>query len=71
MDIPQSYFTETLSQNEERYFLTIGNNQNVIGFFIDLLMRIWSLDTFIQIKISKNKDFNEDLKQMKNNGKER
>lgn len=71
MDIPQSYFTETLSQNKERYFLTIRNNQNAIKFFMDLLMRIWNLDTFIQIKIPKNKDFNEDLKQMKNNGKER
>lgn len=67
LEIPQSYFTETLSQNETKYFFMIGNTISSIEFFIHLLFRIWNFDSFITIKTPNNKDFNEDLIKLKAN----
>lgn len=60
-ELPQSYFTETLSQNNVTHYFMIGNSKESIKFFTDLLFRLWNLDNFITIKTPINKDFNEDL----------
>lgn len=59
-ELPQSFFTETLSKNETSFYFMIGNSKESIQFFIDLLYRLWDLK-FINIKIPINKDFNGDL----------
>lgn len=64
-DLPQSYFTETLSKNTTKYFFLIGNTIDSIQFFVGLLLRIWDLENIISIHTPKNKDFNEDLIQIK------
>lgn len=63
-DLPQSFFTETLSPNSITYFFLIANSIDSIQFFVGLLFRIWCLEK-ITIQIPKNKDFNEDLIQLK------
>ena len=65
-ELPQSYFTETLSQNINGYFFIISNKQESIQFFIGLLMRTWNLESTITIYQPIHKDFNEDLIQYKN-----
>ena len=65
-ELPQSYFTETLSPNSVTHYFMIGNSKESIKFFTDLLFRLWNLDSFITIKTSMNKDFNEDLITSKN-----
>lgn len=62
-EFPQSYFMETLS-GKEHYFFMISNDKEAIQFFIDLLLRTWQLG-FISIRQPINKDFNEDLIQLK------
>ena len=59
-ELPQSYFTETLSKSETLFYFMIGNSKESIQFFVELLYTIWNLK-FITIKTSINKDFNEDL----------
>lgn len=66
-ELPQSYYTETLSNNETKYFFVFANTIDSIQFFVGLLFRVWNLETFITILLPKNKDFNEDLIQSKNN----
>lgn len=65
-ELPQSYFTETLSPNSVTHCFMIGNSKESIKFFTDLLFRLWNLDNFIAIKTPINKDFNEDLITSKN-----
>ena len=65
-DLPQSYFSETLSSNTILYYFMIGNSKDSILFLIDLLMRLWNLNEFISVVIPTNKDFNEDLIASKN-----
>lgn len=64
-DLPQSYFAETLSKNETKYFFLIANTIDSIQFFVGLLFRVWNLEEIISIHLPKNKDFNEDLIQFK------
>lgn len=59
-ELPQSYFTETLSKNETTFFFMIAHSKESIQFFVDLLYRLWDLK-FITIKLAVAKDFNEDL----------
>lgn len=59
-ELPQSYFTETLSKNETLIYLMIGHSKESIQFFVGLLYRLWDLN-FISIKLPVSKDFNEDL----------
>ena len=59
-ELPQSYFTETLSKNETLIYLMIGHSKESIQFFVGLLYRLWNLN-FISIKLPISKDFNEDL----------
>lgn len=63
-EFPQSYFMETLS-GEEHYSFMILNNKEAIQFFTDLLLRTWKFGDFITIHQPINKDFNEDLIQLK------
>ena len=65
-DFPQSYFTETLSNNSNIYFFMISNTQESIQFFVGLLMRAWNLENTITIYQPISKDFNEDLINLKN-----
>jgi len=64
-ELPQFYFTETLSQNINAYYFFIGNQEDSIQFFVDLLLRAWDLENIITIYHPINKDFNEDLIQIK------
>ncbi len=64
-ELPQSYFTETISKNETKYYYLIANTIDSIQFFVGLLFRSWNLEEFITICLPKNKDFNEDLIQLK------
>ena len=64
-DLPQSYYTETLSKTETKYFFLFANTMDSIQFFVGLLFRVWNLESFISISLPKNKDFNEDLIQIK------
>lgn len=66
VEYPQSYFTETLSQNKTQYFFMISNTLDSIQFFVGLLIQVWSLEDVITIHQPINKDFNEDLIQIKN-----
>ena len=59
-ELPQSFFTETLSKNETLFYFMIGNSKESVQFFIGLLYRLWNLK-FISIKTPINKDFNEDI----------
>lgn len=59
-ELPQSYFTETLSKNETAVYFMIANSKESIQFFVGLLYRLWNLG-FITIKTAIGKDFNEDL----------
>lgn len=65
-EYPQTYFTETLSQNKTQYFFMISNTLDSIQFFVGLLIQVWSLERIITIHQPINKDFNEDLIQIKN-----
>ncbi|MCQ4142460.1 toprim domain-containing protein [Chryseobacterium sp. EO14] len=65
-ELPQSYFTETLSQNINAYYFIIPNEEVSIQFFVGLLLRIWNLENTITIYRPVYKDFNEDLIQHKN-----
>ncbi|MBD3906429.1 toprim domain-containing protein [Chryseobacterium sp. Ch-15] len=65
-ELPQSYFTETLSGNINVYFFIIPNEQESIQFFVGLLTRAWDLESIITIYQPIHKDFNEDLIQYKN-----
>lgn len=65
-EYPQSYFTETLSQNKTQYFFMISNTSDSIHFFVGLLIQVWNLEDIITIHQPNNKDFNEDLIQTKN-----
>ncbi|MGU3377597.1 toprim domain-containing protein [Chryseobacterium sp. M5A1_1a] len=65
-EYPQTYFTETLSQNKTEYFFMISNTLDSIQFFVGLLIQVWSLEEVITIHQPINKDFNEDLIQIKN-----
>lgn len=64
-ELPQSYFTETLSKNKNIIYFMIGNSKESIEFFVGLLYRLWDLKQ-IHIKTPINKDFNEDLIMSKN-----
>lgn len=64
-ELPQSYFTETLSENLNVYYFIIPNEQESIQFFVGLLMRAWNLESIITIYQPIHKDFNEDLIQLK------
>lgn len=66
-ELPQSYFAETLSQNKTKLYFLIGNTIDSIQFFVGLLFRIWHLGSFIAVYTPSNKDFNEDLIQLKTN----
>lgn len=59
-ELPQSYFTETLSKSEALIHFVIENSKESIQFFVGLLYRLWNLN-FISIKLPMSKDFNEDL----------
>lgn len=63
-EFPQSYFMETSSE-EEHYFFMISNHKQAIQFFTDLLLRTWKFYDFVTIHQPINKDFNEDLIQLK------
>ncbi|MEG2162502.1 toprim domain-containing protein [Chryseobacterium sp.] len=65
-ELPQSYFTETLSQNINVYYFIIPNEQESIQFFVGLLLRAWGMEDKISIYQPIHKDFNEDLIQYKN-----
>ncbi|PQA92083.1 Toprim-like [Chryseobacterium piscicola] len=65
-DLPQSYFTETLSENINVYFFIIPNELESIQFFVGLLLRAWDLERVITIHQPVHKDFNEDLIHYKN-----
>ncbi|PWN59171.1 toprim domain-containing protein [Chryseobacterium oncorhynchi] len=65
-EYPQTYFTETLSQNKTQYFFMISNTLDSIQFFVGLLIQVWNLEEVITIHQPINKDFNEDLIQIKN-----
>lgn len=65
MDFPQTYYTETLSNFENHTYFTISNTIDAIQFCISLLLRIWNLSETIIISQPKNKDFNEDLIELK------
>lgn len=64
-DFPQSYCKEIV-EGKEHYFFMISNTKEAIQFFIDLLLITWKLDDFVIIQQPINKDFNEDLIQLKN-----
>lgn len=57
---------ETLAENKQHYFFMISNTSDSIYFFTDLLIEIWELKEIITIHCPINKDFNEDLIQLKN-----
>lgn len=63
-EFPQSYFVEPIS-GKEHYFFMISNSKEAIQFLIDLLLRTWKFEDFITIRQPINKDFNEDLIQLK------
>jgi len=65
-ELSQSYFTETLSQNINGYYFFIANEEESIQFFVGLLLRAWDLEDIITIYQPVNKDFNDDLIQIKN-----
>ena len=65
-EFPQSYFTETLSQNTNAYYFIIANEQESIQFFVGLLLRIWDFENTITVYQPVNKDYNEDLIKIKN-----
>ena len=65
-ELPQCYFTETLSQNINAYYFFIPNEEESIRFFVGLLLRAWDLENTITVYQPINKDFNEDLIQIKN-----
>ncbi|MDY3345662.1 toprim domain-containing protein [Riemerella anatipestifer] len=62
INLPQLYYQELNSGGILETSLVIANTKESIDFFISLLLQIWELNQFIEIKHSDNKDFNEDLK---------